>query len=293
MTHHQHQHLSENSTSLKFAFFLNLGFAIFEILGGLWTNSVAILSDALHDFGDSIALGLSWYLEKQANKGGDGRFSYGYRRFSLLAALVSTIVLIVGSLFMLSKSVPRLLRPEHSNAQGMFIFALVGILVNGAAALRLKQGKSLNMRVAAWHLLEDVLGWAAVLAVSVVLLFRDIHILDPILSILITLYVLTNVVINLKKTLALFLQAVPDDLDVAEVERTILDLPVVNSVHHTHAWSLDGEHHVLTMHVVVDEEATKNDLISVRRQFRDMAEKVDLAHTTLEIEYQDEDCFMR
>jgi cobalt-zinc-cadmium efflux system protein len=254
---------------------------------------MAILSDALHDFGDSIALGLSWYLEKQSNKAGDGRFSYGYRRFSLLAALVSTIVLIVGSLFILSESVPRIFRPEHSNAQGMVVFALVGILVNGAAALRLKQGKSLNMRVAAWHLLEDVLGWAAVLAVSIILLFRDIHILDPLLSILITLYVLSNVIINLRKTLALFLQAVPDDLDVAEVERIILDMPVVNSVHHTHAWSLDGEHHVLTMHVVVDEDATKEDLISVRRQFREIAEKVDLAHTTLEIEYQDEDCIMR
>ncbi|MDD5466311.1 MAG: cation diffusion facilitator family transporter [Anaerolineales bacterium] len=293
MHEHYYPASTEDTRSIKIAFFLNLGFAIFEIFGGIWTNSLAILSDALHDFGDSVFLGLSWYLEGRSNQGRDVRYSYGYRRFSLLSALANTLVLSLGSLYILSEAIPRLFNPQHSNASGMMLFAVVGILVNGVAVLRLRKGKTMNMRMVAWHMLEDVLGWAAVLVVSVTLLFWDIHLLDPILSVLITLYVLYNVVNNLRKTLGLFLQAVPDDVDIVKIEQTILGLPLVSSVHHTHAWSLDGERHVLTMHIVVDERAEKEDLIHIRSQFQQMARDIRLEHTTVEIEYQNEDCAMK
>lgn len=292
MQEYHHPASNEDTRSIKIAFFLNLGFAIFEIFGGFWTNSLAILSDALHDFGDSVFLGLSWYLEGRANRGRDARYSYGYRRFSLLSALANTLVLTLGSLYILSEAIPRLFNPQHSNAHGMILFSIVGILVNGAAVLRLRKGKTMNMRMVAWHMLEDVLGWAAVLLVSVTLYFWDNHLLDPILSVLITLYVLYNVVGNLRKTLGLFLQAVPDDMDIAKIEQTILELPLVSSVHHTHAWSLDGERHVLTMHIVVDEQAGKQDLIDIRRQFQQMAREIKLEHSTVEIEYECEDCAM-
>ena len=289
---HSHTHSKDQTGNIRVAFFLNLGFTLFEIVGGFYTNSLAILSDAVHDLGDSLSLGMAWYLEKHSHKESDERYSYGYRRFSLLAALVNTIVLVVGSLFVLSEAIPRLLNPEHSNAEGMALLAIVGIAVNGAAVLRVRHGQSLNAQVIAWHLLEDVLGWVAVLIVSIALIFTDIHILDPILSILISLYVLYNVVRNLRKTLALFLQAVPDSIALPEVEHALASIDGVHSVHHTHIWSLDGEHHVLTTHLVVDAEAGKETLMRIKRDANLLTVGMGLEHATIELEFESEDCSM-
>jgi cobalt-zinc-cadmium efflux system protein len=294
MSHsHTHTHSNDNISNIRAAFFLNLGFTVFEIVGGIYTNSLAILSDALHDLGDSFSLGMSWYLEKHSHKESDARYSYGYRRFSLLAALINTVILIVGSLYILSEAIPRLLNPEHSNATGMAVLAVVGIAVNGLAVLRVRRGHSLNAQVVAWHLFEDVLGWIAVLIVSISLMFTDIHILDPLLSILISLYVLYNVARSLRKTMALFLQAVPEAVNLPDVEHALLAIPQVQSVHHTHIWSLDGEHHVLTTHLVVDPDATKQDLIRIKQAAAGIAGQMSLEHATIELELeQDCDCSM-
>ncbi len=287
-----HTHSQDSTPSIRAAFFLNLIFTIFEILGGLWTNSLAILSNALHDLGDSFSLGLSWYLEKYSRKEKDKLFSYGYQRFSLLAALVNTVILIGGSLFILSEAIPRLIRPEHSKVEGLLVFAVVGIVVNGLAALRLKGGKTFVARVVVWHFVEDVLGWLAVLVIGVTLLFKDIHILDPILSILIASYVLYNVIKNLKRTLALFLQAVPENININEVESKLLAIDNVKSVHHTHVWSLDGIHHVLTTHIVINGKATKEDVLQTKCAIKSLTEKLDFTHSTVEIEYEGERCRM-
>ena len=188
MGHHHHHH-SHSSGNIKTAFFLNFGFTILEIIGGILTNSIAILSDALHDLGDSISLGIAWYLDNFSKKDSTSRYSYGYRRFSLLGALINSLVLIGGSLFILSEAIPRILNPEEAHAPGMIAFAILGVIVNGAAVLKLKDDKSMNAKVVAWHLMEDVLGWVAVLIVGITLLFVNLPVLDPILSILITLYV--------------------------------------------------------------------------------------------------------
>lgn len=210
MNEHDHEHGREGN--IKIAFFLNLFFTILEIIGGLWTNSMAILSDALHDLGDSISLGMAWYFEKYSQKGPDEFFSFGYARFSLLGALINSMVLIIGSILVLSRSIPRIFQPESVNAEGMLVFAILGIAINGLAAIRLRKGTSLNEKVVSWHLLEDVLGWIAVLAVSIALLFIDLPILDPILSILITLFVLFNVIKNIKAVMHVFLQGVPKNI---------------------------------------------------------------------------------
>ncbi len=290
---HQHSHPNHEAQNLKIAFFLNFGFTLLEIVGGLWTNSIAIVADALHDLGDSVSLGLAWFLEGYAQKQEDVAYSYGYRRYSLLGALANTLVLIAGALFVLSEAVPRLLDPQPANAAGMVGFAVVGILVNGAAVLRLKKGESLNTQIVTWHLLEDVLGWVALLIVSIVLLFTNFYILDPILSLLITLYVLYNVIKNLRKTLAIFLQAVPEGINLAKIKQRIRDIDTVQSVHHTHIWSLDGDHHVLTTHVVVADKATKEQILEVKRNVLHQAESKAFSHVTIEIEYEHENCRMK
>jgi cobalt-zinc-cadmium efflux system protein len=250
------------------------------------------MADSLHDFGDTLTLGVSWYLERYSEKEMDARFSYGYRRFSLLGALISTVVLVIGSIIILAAALPRLLDPQPTDARGMILVAIVGIGVNGIAVLRLRGGKTLNARVVTWHLLEDVLGWIAILIVSIVLLFTDAYILDPILAMLITFYVLFNVLRYLRKTLALFLQAVPENVNIDDIDEQMLAIEFVTDIHHTHIWSLDGEHHVLTTHLVIDPCATKDDILCVKKDVMDVTSMYDFEHTTVEIEFEDEDCRM-
>jgi len=290
--HHNHSHSHQITQDIKLAFFLNLTFAILEIFGGLWTNSLAILSDAVHDLGDSISLGMAWYLEKYSHKQSNFSFSYGYRRLSSLAALINTLILFIGSLYVISQAIPRVMNPEPIDAKGMILFAVLGVTVNGLAMFRLAKTTSLNARVVAWHLLEDALGWVAVLVVSIVLLFTDLYILDPILSILIAVYVLYNAIANLRQIMWLFLQAVPKNIDLQELEKNILAVEQVDSLHHTHVWSLDGEDHVLTTHVVVTENTTRTEILAIKGAIQRLGEKLNFKHMTVEIEYRNEPCCM-
>lgn len=294
MAHAHHHHNEEtDSGHIRFAFFLNLFFAIAEIAGGLWTNSLAILSDALHDFGDSFILGMSWFLERYSRKGRTVRYSYGYRRFSLLGALLNAVILIAGSVFIITEAIPRLADPQNPDAQGMMWFAIAGVLLNGIAVLRLRKGRSMNTRVVSWHLIEDVLGWIGVLIASIVMQYWDVPILDPILSLLIAAYILYyNVFRNFSKTIALFLQAVPDDVDLRDMETRMRAVPHVTSVHHMHVWSLDGSRHVLSAHVVVDAGADKQDVMDTKRQVKKIILEHDIEHLTIEVEFEDEECVM-
>ncbi len=183
---HDHIHHRGGSKNIRTAFFLNVTFTIIEIIGGIMTNSMAILSDAVHDLGDSLSLGMAWYFQGLSSKGRDKSFSYGYGRFSLLGALINVCVLLIGSILILWKTIPRLLAPEAVDTTGMMILAVIGVIFNGLAVYRMRGGKSLNERVVALHLMEDVLGWVAVLIGSIIMHFFDLPIIDPILSLLIT-----------------------------------------------------------------------------------------------------------
>jgi cobalt-zinc-cadmium efflux system protein len=295
--HHHHHRAnapsSRSSQNIKVAFFLNITFTVLEIAGGLWTNSMAILSDALHDLGDTFSLSLAWLFEKTSRRREDARYTFGYRRFSLLGALVNSLLLLAGSALIVSRALPRLIHPQPANAPGMLVFALVGIAVNGAAALRLRRGETLNEKMVSWHLLEDVLGWAAVLVVGVVLLFADVPRLDPLLSLGITVYVVVNVLRNTRKTLRVLLQSVPENIDMEKVRAAIIAPPQVRSLHHVHAWSLDGLNHVLSAHVVVDDTAGREEIIALKKDIKARICALSFAHVTLEVEYESEFCRQR
>lgn len=284
---HKHQHSSKN---LKTAFFLNLFFTIFELFGGLYTNSIAIISDAIHDLGDSLSLGLAWFLDVKSKKPQSKTFSFGYRRFSLLGALINSIILITGSVFMINAAVGRILEPQASDAKGMFFFAIVGVAVNSYAAWKTSSGKTLNEKVITWHLLEDVLGWLAIMVVSIVMLFTDNMYLDPILSLLITIFILWNVIKRLKETLFIFLQGSPEDISKEAIEKEILEIPQVHSLHHTHIWSLDGEHHVFTTHVKLGPIENIEELCTVKKQIKSVVQKFPFEHYTIETETDLEIC---
>ncbi len=284
---HNHNNSVKN---IKIAFFLNLFFTVIEFVGGFLTNSIAITSDALHDLGDSFSLGLAWFLEKSSYRKRTEKLSYGYRRLSLVGAFVNAIILFAGSLYILTQAIPRILNPESTNAQGMFLLAIFGIAVNGFAVLRTMKGKTLNEKVISWHLLEDVLGWVAVLITSIVMIFTQITILDPILSIFVTLYILYGVFKNLKSITLLFLQATPKGLNITIVDKALKKDSSVCGVHDTHVWSLDGEKHILSTHVIISKESSKKDIEKIKCKLKNKLKDMGIEHSTLELEFEDESC---
>jgi cobalt-zinc-cadmium efflux system protein len=287
---HHHHHHDGASGRIATAFALNLVFTVIEFIGGVLTNSTAILADAVHDLGDTLAIALGWLLQRLGGRPASRHFTYGYQRLSLLGALINALILLAGSAWVLSEAIPRLQDPPMPHAAGMTGLAVLGVLVNGVAAWKLSGGQTLNEKVLNWHLLEDVLGWVAVLIVSIVLQFAHWPILDPLLSIVFTLFILINVLRNLGTTLRLFLQATPDVEMNQDILQRLSTLPHVTEVHHLHLWSLDGEHHVLTAHLVLDIPIDSAAHERIKQSIRDACEGCDISHTTIELEQLDEQC---
>lgn len=289
---HTHSHAHEDVKNIKTAFFLNLSFTIIEFIGGLLTNSVAILSDAVHDLGDSFSLGMSWYFQKIAKKTRTKEYTYGYKRFSLLGAVINSVVLLVGSILILMNAIPRLFNPQQPDVKGMFILAVLGVVVNGAAVLRLRKGSSLNEKVVSLHLLEDVLGWAAVLIGAGIMYVVDAPFIDPLLSIGISVFILINVYRNIRQSLHIILQGTPVKVNMDEVEKAVLSIVGVQSVHDLHIWSVDGEYHVLTVHVVLAEKLSMQELHGLKMSIREGLSLLGVQHSTIEFEMPNEDCGM-
>ncbi len=288
---HTHSHTKDMSANrIGWAFFLNLGFTIIEFIGGWFTNSTAIMSDAVHDLGDTLSIGSAWVLNKLGKKQANSEFSYGFRRLSLFGALLNGFVLIIGSIWIMTEAIPRLFDPVMPETEGMLLLAIFGVCVNGFAAYKLSGGETLNERVLNWHLLEDVLGWVAVLIVSIVLMFIELPILDPLLSIAFTLFILTNVARNLWTTLKLFAQSSPDSELTDKVKQTLLTLKHVANLHHFHLWSLDGESHVLTVHLQLDQRLDMDQQEFLKSELKQQLVGFKLEHTTIELEWPDEIC---
>lgn len=270
-------------------FLLNLSFTVLELVGGYWTNSVAILSDAVHDLGDSLAIGAAYYLSRVAQRAANSRYSYGYGRYNILGALVNSVVLMAGSLFVLREAFERLIHPAEVDAPGMLLFAVLGITVNGFAAYKLRSASSVNARVVSLHLMEDVLGWVAVLLGAIAMVFVEVPRLDPILSLAITTYIVIGVIKRLRETMLLLLQRVPEGVDLNELERQLAAIEGVESLHETHTWSLDGETHVFSTHLVVAPEITLAQIKSIKLASREVLRGYPFASHTVEVEFRGEE----
>lgn len=291
-SHNHHHHSHEDVKNIKVAFFLNFSFTIIEFVGGILTNSVAILSDAVHDLGDSFSLGLSWYFQKVAKRPRTKDYTYGYKRFSLLGAVINSIVLLVGSVVILMNAVPRLFNPQQPDVKGMMLLAVLGVIANGAAVLRLRKGHSINEKVVSLHLLEDVLGWLAVLLGAGIMYFVDAPFIDPLLSIAISAFIFFNVYRNIRQSMRIILQGSPDVVNMDEIEQMLMQMDDVSSVHDLHAWSVDGEYNVLTMHVVLSSALPLDALQRLKTGIREKLLSLGIQHATIEFETADENCEM-
>ncbi len=293
--HHEHHfhghHHHGDLKNIGVAFLLNFGFTLIEIVGGFLTNSVAILSDALHDFGDSLALGMAWYFQKISEKGRDKNYSYGYKRFSVLGALITSIILVVGSVIIIYSAIERLMAPEETHGLGMIGFAILGVIVNGAAILQLRKTSSINARTVMIHLMEDVLGWVAVLIGSLAIYFFEWYIIDPILSLCIASYILFNVYKSLRDSINILLQAIPKHINLVAVQEKLCEHEAVVDVHDTHIWSLDGEYNILSTHVVLNNaRLCLEDIVPIKKALEVQLQKLGIDHSTIEFETIEEDC---
>lgn len=267
------------------AFLLNLSFAIIEFVGGLYTNSIALLSDAIHDMGDSLSIGVSFFLEKKSKKEPDNLYTYGYVRYSILGAILTTTILLVGSLVVIFNAIKRIINPVSVNYNGMLFIAIFGMIINFIAAYSTREGNSLNQKSVNLHMLEDVLGWVVVFIGAIIMRFTDISIIDPILSIIVAIFILINVIKNLKSIIDLFLEKIPIGIDIENIKTSILNIKGIEDVHHIHIWSIDGSNNYATMHIIV----TKSDS-SIKEKVRNILKDFNISHVTIELETASEQC---
>ena len=270
--------------NILFAFILNLSFSIFEFIGGIFTGSVAILSDSIHDLGDALSIGISFFLEKKSKKKPDNKYTYGYIRYSVLGGLITTVILLVGSILVIYNAIGRIITPVEVNYKGMIIFAIIGLVTNFIAAYLTKEGDSINQKSVNLHMLEDVLGWAIVLIGAIIMNFTDIKIIDPIMSIGVALFILVNTLKNLKKILDLFLEKTPQNIDIEHLKKHLQEIDEVDDIHHIHVWSIDGFNNYATMHIVTK----SNNLKKIKEEIRDELKEHGICHAILETE--DEAC---
>ena len=271
--------------NILIAFVLNLLFSVFEFFGGAFTGSVAIVSDAVHDLGDAASIGISLLLEHKSKKQPDETHTYGYARYSVLGSVITTVILLLGSSAVILNAVKRIFNPVEINYNGMLVFAVIGAIVNLFAAWFTHKGESLNQKAVNLHMLEDVLGWLAVLVGAAVMKFTDFAVIDPLMSIAVAVFILINAVKNLKSVTDIFVEKTPANISVKEIEEHLCEIDGVINVHHIHVWSTDGYRNLATMHIVTD-----YDHHEIKEKVRAELKEHGIDHCTLELEAVGEHC---
>ncbi|MBR3131417.1 cation transporter [Candidatus Saccharibacteria bacterium] len=284
-THHSHHHAYETEKNILIAFFLNASFSVFEFIGGVITGSIAITSDAVHDLGDALSIGIAYALERKSKKGPDAKHTYGYARYSLVGSIITTIILLVGSSFVIYEAIKRILDPAEVNYDSMITFAIIGLIVNGVASYVTREGGSFNQRSVNLHMLEDVLGWAVVLIGSIVIKLTGITVIDPILSLAIAIFILIEAAKNLREIVKIFLEITPKNIDLEEIKASIKRVKGVIDIHHIYVRSIDGEENHATLHVVVKKYDKK-----IKDSVKEVLKNHNISHSVIEVEQADEEC---
>ncbi|MBQ8806357.1 MAG: cation transporter [Bacteroidaceae bacterium] len=235
--------------NILIAFILNLAFSIFEFIGGALTGSVAIASDALHDLGDAASIGISYFMERKSKKGADDKYTFGYGRYSVLGGLLTSTVLLIGSVMVITNAITRLRHPVEVNHTGMLIFAIIGIMVNFIAAKVTKDGNSVNQKAVNLHMLEDMMGWIAVLVGAVIMHFTSWTWIDPVLSILVALTILYSSIMNMFEITSILTEKVPEEIDINTLKKQFVNLEDVQSVQDIKVWSINSKEMYAVIHI--------------------------------------------
>ena len=266
------------------AFILNLFFSIFELIGGLVTNSVSIISDSVHDFGDAISILISLILERKSKKKPDKDYTVGYLRYSILGALFTSVILLVGSIIVIISAVKRIINPVEVNYNGMFFLAIIGVIVNLIATKVTSHGNNINEKTVSLHMFEDVLGWVCVLIGSLIIKFTDLHIIDPILSFGVALFILINVFKKLRNIFDILLEKKPKNINIDKVKKQLLEIKMVKDIHHIHVWTIDGITNYIMLHVFVEKDILCKDLENIKKDINKKLLECGINHSTIEFE---------
>lgn len=277
--------MKKNSTKNIFiAFILNLFFSIFELIGGILTNSVSIMADSVHDLGDAISILISLILEKISNKKPNKDYTFGYLRYSTFGALITCTILLVGSIIVIISAIKRLINPVEVNYDGMLILSIIGIIVNLIATKVTHNTNNLNEKVVSLHMLEDVLGWCCVFIGSIIIRFTDLHIIDPILSIAVSLFILINVLKKYKNIFEILLEKKPNKIDIEEIKTHLSHIEEVKDVHHLHIWTIDGINNYITLHILIEDNILSKNLEIIKKKINDELKEHRINHSTIEFE---------
>lgn len=283
----------DTASGLTFAFWLNFCFAIIEVTGGILTNSTAILADALHDGIDTFGIGLAVLLEKFAQKKSNNTFTYGYKRFSLLSSLIISILLLVWVIFMAIQAIQSFFSTKEIHSLGMLWLAILGFFANGLAFLKIKNGNiqehhhhkhlehNQNEKAVMLHLLEDTLWRIAVLIGAILIYFTGWNAIDGILTLWLSIYIGYNAILNLITSSRLFLQAIPENIHLEELEKMLTEIEGVKQVHDLHIWSMDGTFHIASLHLVYHNNANPQ---LIYKSATKLLKKYHIDHPTIQME---------
>ena len=263
------------------AFFLNLTYAIVEFIAGGVFGSSAVLADSVHDLGDAIAIGISAFLETISNREEDNRYTLGYKRFSLLGALVTAVILVTGSVLVILENVTKILHPQPVNDEGILWLGIIAITINLLASLVVGKGKTKNESILSLHFLEDTLGWVAVILMAIVLRFTDWYILDPLLSLVISFFILTKATPRFWSALKIFLEAVPEGVEAGNLEKDLEALTNVKSVNQLSIWSMDGLENNAIIHICIKDWEK---IMETKEAVRQFLEERGVQNITIEVD---------
>jgi len=281
-----HDHYREAKKSILYGIALNSIFTVIELVGGILSNSLALLSDTIHDFSDSVALGISYYANQKAQSSPTKTMTFGYRRTTILAAFINSTILMALTLFLFYRAYLRILNPEPVNGKMVFVIAVFGIITNGIIAFKMLKGKDkdLNIKSVFWHITEDFLGWIGVLIAGTIIYFTGAYIIDPIISVLIGLIVIHSAWGIVKESTNIILEGVPGGLNVEEIETEIKNIQNVNDAHDIHVWSLGTNYNALSAHVVISNMTVDQSHEILNKINTMLKEKFSIEHTTIEFE---------
>lgn len=263
------------------AFFLNLSYAIVEFIAGGIFGSSAVLADSVHDLGDAIAIGVSAFLESISNREEDSRYTLGYKRFSLLGALVTAVILMTGSGMVILENVSKLFHPQPVNEEGLLWLGIIAISVNVLASLVIRKGQTKNESILSLHFLEDTLGWLAVILMAIVLRYTDWYILDPLLSLVISFFILSKAIPRFWSTLRIFLDAVPEGVNIQKIKTDLAELDHVASINQLNLWTMDGLEKNAIVHVCL--EHVKH-MEVCKESIRDLLKERGFQNVTIEVD---------
>lgn len=290
--HHRHHHNTADTDrtqkNLLFSTVLNLTVAVAEVIGGIFSNSLALISDALHNLGDTSALFIAYLANLISKKDHNRRKTFGYKRIEILAAMFNAIVLVVIIVYLFVEAYHRLLNPEPVKGRVMFVVAIIGFLANLASVLLLSKhsGKNINIRAAYLHLLGDTVSSVVVIITAVLIYFFNLYWIDPVVTFLLGIYLLKETFMILREAVDILMQATPQGLDLVEVKTALESIPEIDNIHHVHAWNLSDQDIHFECHIDLRSDLRISETETIKSLIHTILKnKFNISHVTIQYEY--------